>query len=174
MLCHVEQSTITLESILENPSSEIFKEFSTYLQQSYCIENLEFWIEAKEYKECRNNKLIEKRCEKMINDYIRPNSPQEINIPCDMRQTILEFYKQKNYHPTLFGDAAEAVLELMRINSFLPWLMYKKNDWDLVKMKDSFDYHSDNNQLFLTTYSTHSVYKSMFKKLKKSLSPQRT
>ncbi|KAI8646062.1 hypothetical protein BD408DRAFT_337529 [Parasitella parasitica] len=58
----------------------------------------------------------------MINLYIRPNSPQEINIPCDMRQKILDDYSQGNYHLHLFDDAAEAVLELMRVNSFLPWI----------------------------------------------------
>lgn len=116
-----ESIGLSLESILEDPSSDLFKDFATYLHQSYCIENLAFWLATQEYyQECNKNRQ-QKLCESMINLYIRPNSPQEINIPCDMRQSILDFYNDENYHLHIFDDAAEAVLELMRVNSFLPW-----------------------------------------------------
>ncbi|KAI8092396.1 RGS domain-containing protein [Gilbertella persicaria] len=115
-----DSSVLSLESVLDDPNSDMFKEFTDYLHQSYCIENLSFWIAVQDYmKECNQQ---QKLCEAMINLYIRPNSPQEINIPCDMRQTILDLYRQGNYHAHLFDEAAEAVLELMRVNSFLPWM----------------------------------------------------
>lgn len=193
-------STLSLEYILKNPASDLFKEFANYLQQSYCIENLEFWIATQEYKKCTNDTLLASRCEKMINAYIRPNSPHEINIPCDMRQAILELYHQGIFHPHIFGDAAEAVLELMRINSFVPWMMLNRCEdkmsrmkhsssssslterWNLIKLKQisrkswsssssSFDYSSDDRFTFsVSNYSNNSVYKSMLKKIKKSLS----
>lgn len=41
-----------------------------------------------------------------------------------MRQSILDHYQhQSNKHPSIFNDASEAILELMRVNSFLPWLI---------------------------------------------------
>lgn len=114
-----DSTALSLESVLEDPSSDLFKEFAAYLHQSYCIENLAFWLSNQEYhQECNHRQL----CETMINLYIRPNSPQEINIPCEMRQSILDFYYQGNCHSHIFDDAAEAVLELMRVNSFLPWI----------------------------------------------------
>ncbi|CAO3678325.1 unnamed protein product [Rhizopus stolonifer] len=190
MFCSIECSTLTLEYILQDSSSALFKEFASYLQQSYCLENLEFWLATQEYNECTNEKVLALRCEKMINIYIRPNSPQEINIPCDMRESILDFYHQGNYHPTIFGAAAEAVLELMRVNSFVPWAMMNTNNsseikhtssslidkWNLAKLKQMsrksngfFDYTNDPFNLS-PNCSSNSVYKSMLKKLKKSLS----
>ncbi|KAI9244453.1 RGS domain-containing protein [Sporodiniella umbellata] len=186
MMCSLECSTFTLETILKDSSSHLFKDFACYLQQSYCQENLDFWLATQEYNECTNENLLALHCEKMINVYIRPNSPQEINIPCDMREAILEFYHQGNYHPDLFCAAAEAVLELMRVNSFVPWSMLNTTSsrqmkhtsslierWNLAKLKQarknqlSFDYERPHFDL-----ATHhpSVYKSMLKKIKKSLS----
>ncbi|KAI9366291.1 RGS domain-containing protein [Pilaira anomala] len=115
-----ESIVLSLESVLEDRESELFKDFATFLHQSYCIENLGFWIATREYEqECDEKR--KSLCQAMIQLYIRPNSTQEINIPCDMRQSILDDYNSENYHLNLFDDAAEAVLELMRVNSFLPW-----------------------------------------------------
>lgn len=121
MYC-TESTVPSLESILEDPNSTLFKEFATYLHQSYCIENLAFWLATQEYyEECNNKQRQQQLCETMISLYILPNSPQEINIPCEMRQSILDYYYGGNLHLHIFDDAAEAVLELMRVNSFLPW-----------------------------------------------------
>ncbi len=128
MIC-TESTVLSLESILEDRNSNLFKEFATYLHQSYCIENLAFWLATQEYyEECNNKQRQKELCDNMINLYIKPNSPQEINIPCDMRQSILDFYYRGNLHLHIFDDAAEAVLELMRVNSFLPWTTCSLNN----------------------------------------------
>jgi hypothetical protein len=129
---------LSLETVLEDPSSSLFKEFAAYLHQSYCIENLAFWLATQEYHQECNDEL----CESMINLYIRPNSPQEINIPCDMRQAILDFYHQRNCHVNIFDEAAEAVLELMRVNSFLPWITSSWPSFDQWSLKKSGVNHS--------------------------------
>ncbi|KAI8878963.1 regulator of G protein signaling superfamily [Backusella circina FSU 941] len=121
----MDSSALTLESVLEDPNSNQFQQFTAYLNQSYCIENLGFWLAAQRYKACQEQDLPYE-CTHIINRYIHPNSPQEINIPCDMRQTIIDYYNKGQYEPTIFDSAADSVLELMRVNSFLPWLM---NSW---------------------------------------------
>ncbi|KAI8991233.1 RGS domain-containing protein [Mycotypha africana] len=123
-----EMTTPTLESILDAPESDTFKEFAAYLHQSYCIENLAFWIATQEYhKQYESSKKRKELCGNMIHRYIRPNSSLEINIPCDMRQSILDHYYQDNCHLHIFDEAAEAVLELMRVNSYLPWITSSNN-----------------------------------------------
>lgn len=143
---------LCLESILDDPSSDLFKEFTTYLHQSYCIENLQFWLAAQEYNVNYYYNKHRELGESMINLYIKPNSPQEINIPCDMRQTILELHKQRQFHLHLFDDAAEAVLELMRVNSFLPWLQSSRR----------------------SSVNSGTRYKTLLKRVKKSLLGQNT
>ncbi|OBZ84106.1 hypothetical protein A0J61_07844 [Choanephora cucurbitarum] len=120
MMMSADLSVLSLESVLDDRNSDLFKEFSEYLHHSYCIENLSFWIAVQDYtKGCTQYR---KELSKTIVDlHIRPNASQEINIPCEMREAILDLYSQENYHCHLFDEAAEAILELMRVNSFLPW-----------------------------------------------------
>ncbi|KAL0091190.1 RGS domain-containing protein [Phycomyces blakesleeanus] len=127
------QSVLTLESVLENPSSHLFHCFSTYLQQSFCHENLVFWMAVQQYQDDASaifNSLddplvthpdLDTICHAIIATHIYPNAPQEINIPCDIRDDILARVRTQDYTPTLFRPAADAVLELMRANSFVPW-----------------------------------------------------
>ncbi|KAI8980458.1 RGS domain-containing protein [Pilobolus umbonatus] len=159
MLCH-DLTLNGLELILDDPDSEIYHEFAAYLHQSYCIENLSFWIATqqyrKDYQDEQSKKDVSQQCEDIINIFIRPNSSQEINIPCDMRQSILVEYHHDNTHPTIFSEASEAVLELMRVNSFLPWLILSQQQnkqknhgraltssfsfsdkWNLMKLKQN-------------------------------------
>ncbi|KAG0175892.1 hypothetical protein DFQ29_006823 [Apophysomyces sp. BC1021] len=90
---------------------------------------------ARHYQECahRHHQLfredptyniatLQAKCLAILDTHIQPNSPQEINIPCDMRQQILADVRDGNYHPAIFDTALEAVVELMRANSFIPWL----------------------------------------------------
>ncbi|KAI8384746.1 RGS domain-containing protein [Radiomyces spectabilis] len=157
---------LTLESVLADTSSDLFHEFTHFLRQQYCTENLSFYLAVQRYEECArcffqhdealkgfedcvilessdpfsfsdenltdsrlteserfHYGVLQEKCLTIVNTYVRSNSPQEINIPCDMRQDILErVHLHNQYHPAVFNLAIEAVVELMRVNSFIPWL----------------------------------------------------
>ncbi|CAO3642719.1 unnamed protein product [Cunninghamella blakesleeana] len=139
---------LTLEVLLEDPTSSLFQAFFKYLQQQYCIENLLFWLEVEKYKleyqqhgslfkkeqddaisfvnnnNNNNNKEdIIHQCLDIIHTYIQPNSNREINIPCEMRIELLNhIFQKQDYQPSIFTPASQAVFELMRANSFIPWL----------------------------------------------------
>ncbi|KAJ2963005.1 hypothetical protein NQZ79_g1952 [Umbelopsis isabellina] len=67
--------------------------------------------------------LLKQKFDYIVDTFLSPNSPQEINIPCEMREYILNQYRlQGCYHPALFNLAKDSVLELMRVNSFIPWV----------------------------------------------------
>lgn len=67
--------------------------------------------------------LLKQKFIYIVDTFLSPNSPQEINIPCEMRQSILEQWKTHEcYHPATFNSARDSVMELMRVNSFLPWV----------------------------------------------------
>lgn len=102
----------TLESILEL-KDERYIDFTIYLKHTYCIENLYFWEDVQAY---RLEPTVYK-CNTILQHYIITNSPYEINIPCDMREKLLG----NDASPTCFDETAEMILELIRINSFLPW-----------------------------------------------------
>lgn len=152
-------STPTLESILHNRSTDHYREFAAFVHETFCTENLSFWLAIQHYLDLchrlgygtleslddaivlsKNNALfrftvhergiidnkafaeIQGACHAILYNHIRPNSPQEINIPCEMRQEILQLVQEQgNYHPAVFAAATESVVELMRANSFIPW-----------------------------------------------------
>lgn len=67
--------------------------------------------------------LLKQKFAYIVDTFLSPNSPQEINIPCEMRQSILEQWQTHGcYHPAIFNSARDSVMELMRVNSFLPWM----------------------------------------------------
>ncbi|KAI8088817.1 RGS domain-containing protein [Halteromyces radiatus] len=133
----------TLEQLLGSTESNLFQDFQQYLEQSFCCENLYFWLDVQEYIDlCRQLDhdgfqfstkqqqeenilfhVVQQKCHAMIDTYIRPNSNQEINIPCELRQDLLDqVFGLGNYHPQVFAKSTKSVLELMRVNAFIPWI----------------------------------------------------
>lgn len=206
-------STPTLESILHNRSTDHYREFAAFVHETFCTENLSFWLAIQHYLDLchrlgygtleslddaivlsKNNALfrftvhergiidnkafaeIQGACHAILYNHIRPNSPQEINIPCEMRQEILQLVQEQgNYHPAVFAAATESVVELMRANSFIPWTQrnqrtsfssVRSNDDQLVSLpKDEtlfvwwlFHIH------FGTPLSLRSKYTSLFRR----------
>ncbi|KAG2227663.1 hypothetical protein INT45_004705 [Circinella minor] len=117
----------TLESVLDNQTTDYFREFQAFLHQTFCNENLAFWIAIQQYQHEYPEHGDERTCHTIVHTHIRSNSIQEINIPCEMRQDILyQVYENRNYHPEVFTHAMDSVLELMRSNSFIPFLQQKQ------------------------------------------------
>lgn len=80
----------------------------------------EHFLSAEESIRCD---LLKQKFSYIIDTYLSPNSSQEINIHCEMRQSILEQWQTHGcYHPAIFDSARNSILELMRVNSFIPWV----------------------------------------------------
>ncbi|ORX59445.1 hypothetical protein DM01DRAFT_1332924 [Hesseltinella vesiculosa] len=58
----------------------------------------------------------------MLDTYIRSSANQEINIPCDLRQDLIAHLDNGNFHPNIFTKLNKCVVELMRVNAFIPWI----------------------------------------------------
>ncbi|KAI9024446.1 RGS domain-containing protein [Phycomyces nitens] len=146
---------LTLEAVLCDTRSEEFRAFAAYLQHTYCLENLSFWLAVECYTThasrpttknavamvsedpvAQNSDdsfdtlptpltgtLMEAQCHAIVSMYITSDAPHEINIPCDIRQRLLDQLRLHNYHPTIFASASNYILELMRSNSFIPWIL---------------------------------------------------
>ncbi|KAI9019310.1 hypothetical protein CLU79DRAFT_759651 [Phycomyces nitens] len=75
---------------------------------------------------------LKMRFQDIIRRFIMANSSQEINIPSDIRQNLLNtHYTAVNYHPALLCPAASQVLELMRVGAFLPFVTDPKRLGDI-------------------------------------------
>ncbi|KAI8063502.1 RGS domain-containing protein [Gongronella butleri] len=123
--------SFTLERLLDNPSTPPFQEFSSFVRSRYCAENLFFWHAVRGYErdydaaqqQCDKTAGLLDQCMAIVRTYVEPNSPYEINIPCEMRDHIIDHvYQQHDCDPQVFVPASKVTLELMRVNAFLPWL----------------------------------------------------
>ena len=98
----------TLPDVLSNsaPPPWTLSAFTAYLSQNHCLENLEFTMDAERYRkrydalaaqmagmpitgeveECRYVRMLWQR---LINAYIMPDCPREINIPSSVRERLL-------------------------------------------------------------------------------------
>ena len=111
----------SLESILDFRNKHpLYHEFIIYLQQSYCLENVLFYQEVQDYR----SKPTYKKYQTILHKYILVNAPHEINIPCEMRQALMMNEKSE---PSSFDEAAESILELIRVNSYMPWYFQRNH-----------------------------------------------
>ncbi|KAG0173454.1 hypothetical protein DFQ28_008405 [Apophysomyces sp. BC1034] len=159
---------LTLEMVLQNqsPSPYSLRDFVRYLEQTYCVENLAFYMAVEDYRQSvghyfgplavaaapgktmtttttaarmvfdlsvgRQDMLepkeriafesLKAKFEDILQRFIFPDAVQEINIPCEMRQSLLQScHNDQSYHPALLGPACSAVVELLRISAFIPF-----------------------------------------------------
>ncbi|KAG2228130.1 hypothetical protein INT45_009176 [Circinella minor] len=154
---------MTLEKVLQNQTASPFslRDFADYLEQTYCSENLTFYMAVSDYEQsarlyfgstpenldapviisgqpfrfCESEQpmlnheeqirfeTLKAKFEDIIERFILTNAPQEVNIPYELRHQLLQTYhKHQSYHPSILKPACVAVVELLRISAFIPFV----------------------------------------------------
>ncbi|KAI4098882.1 MAG: hypothetical protein L6R37_006245 [Teloschistes peruensis] len=119
----------TLSDVLSNtsPPPWTLSAFTAYLSQNHCLENLEFTMDAERYrdryrtvagqmngkamnvelKECNYIRMLWKR---LMDAYIVQDGPREINIPSDVRESLLSLPNHTAPPPPDELDAAAKII----------------------------------------------------------------
>lgn len=131
-----------LEEILSNKAAPpwTLSAFMAYLSQAHCLEILEFTMDAKRYRKHYNKTChrspsgaIESGSEeeefmrtlwfRLIDAYIAPNGPREVNLPSDVRDRILAHSNDSAPPPpSTLDHAVKKVMELMEDSVLQPFL----------------------------------------------------
>lgn len=110
-----------------------------YLSQNHCLETLEFTMDANRYRKHFNNltaqgaghmvpdtescKYVRMLWSRLLEAYIAPNGPREVNLPGAVRETLLNFPNHRTPPPPETLDhAVKIVYELMEMSVLLPFL----------------------------------------------------
>lgn len=136
----------TLADVLSNnaPPPYTLSAFMAYLSQNHCLETLEFTMDANRYRKHYNSVAIPKDCQsvpsakdcayvrklwrRLLDAYIVPNGPREVNLPCTIRDQILSIPNQRTPpSPECLDPAVDIVHELMRESVLVPFLSECQN-----------------------------------------------
>ena len=143
--CAINQYTQrrpNLSEILANtaPPPWTLSAFMAYMSQNHCLETLEFTMDASRYRkhyskmvnrtpgspisplsdECTYIKMLWKR---LLDAYIAPNGPREVNLPSDVRDSLLALSDPYLPPPPSTLDlAVSKIYELMEESVLVPFL----------------------------------------------------
>ncbi|KAK7403586.1 hypothetical protein QQX98_010638 [Neonectria punicea] len=110
--------------------------FMAYLSQNHCMETLEFTLDAQRYSAFYNELIVEaasrsrdnddRVCslwEKLMQVYIIPCAPREVNLPAHVRDHLLRLpcYPLPP-HPSQLDEAGRIIYELMNDSLLVPFL----------------------------------------------------
>lgn len=129
----------SLGEILSNtaPPPWTLSAFTAYLSQNHCLETLEFLMEAERYRKAHESQSNiqggdlhiedEDVCalwHKLMQTYIMPYSPREVNLPAPVRDRLLELdCSAANLpQPSELNEAVIIVHELMSDSLLFPFL----------------------------------------------------
>jgi hypothetical protein len=127
----------TLDEILQDVSSPpwTLTAFMAYLSQNHCMETLEFTLDAQRYASFYHQHLThhaaaadasDRVCaswEKLMQVYIVPCAPREVNIPARVRDRLLSLDARPSPpHPSELDEAGRIIYELMNDSLLVPFI----------------------------------------------------
>jgi hypothetical protein len=128
----------TLSEILRDVSPPPYSltAFMAYLSQNHCMESLEFTLDSQRYSAFYDQLITQhnpndgqnRACalwEKLMQVYIVPCAPREVNIPASIRDRLLSLpFRPTAPHPTELDDANRIIYELMNDSLLVPFIEY--------------------------------------------------
>ena len=130
----------TLTEILSNSAAPPYtlSAFSAYLSHNHCLETLEFTMDASRYRKHYENaaaagmnavpstadkEYIKMLWKRLLDAYIVPNGPREVNLPGDVRESLLTFAEPNSPPvPATLDNAVGKIHELMEDSVLMPFL----------------------------------------------------
>ncbi|RPB28582.1 regulator of G protein signaling superfamily, partial [Terfezia boudieri ATCC MYA-4762] len=131
----------TLAEILSNqaPAPYTLSAFMAYLSQNHCLETLEFTMDASRYRKHFNSlhpsnggsmtpdsdscQYVRMLWQRLLDAYIAPNGPREVNLPSGIRENLLNIPNQQTPPPPESLDpAVNIIYELMEESVLMPFL----------------------------------------------------
>lgn len=91
--------------------------FRKHCMAEYCGENLEFWIAAGKYEEVTAGGLQQEALA-IYNKFVKPNSPDEINVAFNTRTRVSDNVKSQNFSSNLYADARKEIFLVMQRDIF--------------------------------------------------------
>ncbi|XP_024921027.1 regulator of G-protein signaling 1-like isoform X2 [Cynoglossus semilaevis] len=110
----IQQWSESLERLLESKYG--LATFCNFLKSEYSDENIDFWLTCEDYKKIRSSFRMSSKAKKIYEQFIRAESPKEINIDYQTKEQIKRNVKAPTVH--CFDEAQKIVYGLMERDSY--------------------------------------------------------
>ncbi|KAI9848178.1 MAG: hypothetical protein M1837_000852 [Sclerophora amabilis] len=132
-----QQRWPTLSEVLSNtaPPPWTLSAFMAYLSQNHCLETLEFTMDAQRYRshfdemsghgtaELEGRQYVQMLWRRLLDAYIIPDGPREVNLPSDVRDRLLSLSNDFiPPQPDSLEPAVKIIYELMEESVLVPFL----------------------------------------------------
>ncbi|KAG7457218.1 hypothetical protein MATL_G00244200 [Megalops atlanticus] len=110
----VEQWALSFEKLLSNHYG--LAAFQVFLKSEFCEENIEFWLACEDFRKITSPAKLTTRAEKIYEEFIRSESPKEINLDYQTKDAVARSLQQ----PTAlcFATAQKKIYILMENSSY--------------------------------------------------------
>lgn len=85
--------------------------FGAFLRSEFSEENLQFYLACEQYRHSSNNFSLQRRAKDIINTYIQPGSPREVNLDSKTRELTLQLLKAPSH--TSLSHAQKRIYALL-------------------------------------------------------------
>ncbi|XP_055021025.1 regulator of G-protein signaling 13-like isoform X2 [Boleophthalmus pectinirostris] len=109
-----QQWSQSLEKLLDSKYG--LATFRSFLKSEYSDENMEFWLTCEDFKKIRSSFRMSSRAKRIYEQFIKAESPKEINIDHQTREQIKRNVKTPTTH--CFDEAQKIVYGLMERDSY--------------------------------------------------------
>ncbi|KAF3915925.1 hypothetical protein AA313_de0205189 [Arthrobotrys entomopaga] len=168
----------TLAEVLANKASPPFtlSAFMQYLSQNHCLETLEFTMDAKRYRKHyqslmtespggspitppeESRKYVKMLWQRLMDAYIQPNGPREVNVPGTIREELLGLPTTfLPPHPDSLDSAVNIIHELMEESILMPFLNAVGSEY---KPQYPAPWENDSNAFMRGSLDERVLYKS--------------
>ncbi|KAF9293744.1 hypothetical protein BGZ74_011579 [Mortierella antarctica] len=170
----------------QGPGHYTLNNFAVFLQTQFCSENLAFWLASRQYKPAlpefnlhleSSSLLNENQCRRfvdlqnemfgLIESFIRPGSPYELNLTDVVRRRLLKTVEdQGDFHPRVLDQAREAILDLMKSTSYPLFLELSEQQAAALVLPSTLSRARSDSGSALSDYGSFSVDKGRVAKPK--------
>ncbi|KAM4604695.1 uncharacterized protein ACJ7VT_017030 [Polymixia lowei] len=115
--------------------------FRDFLKSEFCEENLDFWLTCEEFKTIDSPGQLTWRARSIYEEFIRTESPKEINVDFYTRDAIAQNLQQPS--PSCFAVAQKKIYSLMENDAFPRFIQseYYKDMFDAASVQRNIRKH---------------------------------
>ncbi|KAJ8274482.1 hypothetical protein COCON_G00091070 [Conger conger] len=110
----LKQWELSLERLLSNPYGKAA--FKVFLKSEFSEENMEFWLACEEFRKIRSSAKLTSTANRIYEEFIKSESPKEINLDCHTKDCIAQNLKQPTH--SCFAGAQTKIYSLMENCSY--------------------------------------------------------